>query len=417
MNTVAVTFNTATRRGGSRSPAPPALTSTPPARREPTRAQQRQHPPSSQALIVGAGDDQSVHGCGNRLTSRITDPTADIAGGGSSQIPAVRQPASPPRAPGQYSWRVPRASSPTTMVDRADPAARIIRPLLRRQRRRRQGALRAGGATGGGARRRRRPSVVRPTPRYASTSRALRARHPSRASAPEGGGRAEVDATERWSADDLGDHLHDAAGSPKVLREVTDREVLSFQPAVKRSPRPPASRAGARESRTCTRGRHADPSLSKRMRPVVWLHAARLLSTMSRRRRGETPNTVAFRIETGAKSGPASSTRPSSERTFDSAYGVSGFSGASSSTAASVSDAPYIEQDEANTNRRTPASRRRGRAGAASLISAVNPASGRRADRSSRRKHASNPRVRRARPRTSRGTTRPVRPPPSRSPE
>ena len=93
------------------------------------------------------------------------------------------------------------------------------------------------------------------------------------------------------------------------------------------------------------------------MRPVVWLHAARLLSTMSRRRRGETPNTVAFRIETGAKSGPASSTSPSSERTFDSAYAVSGFSGASSSTATSVSDAPYIEQDEANTNRRTPASR------------------------------------------------------------
>src|SRR5215211_2089434 len=65
---------------------------------------------------------------------------------------------------------------------------------------------------------------------------------------------------------------------------------------------------------------------------------------------------VAFLIETGAKSGPASAASASSARTFDSAYAVSGFSGALSSTASSE-DAPYMLQDDENTNRRTPASR------------------------------------------------------------
>ena len=55
------------------------------------------------------------------------------------------------------------------------------------------------------------------------------------------------------------------------------------------------------------------------MRPVVCPQATRLFSTMSSRSRGEAPKTVALRIETGAKSGPASAKSPSSARTFDSA--------------------------------------------------------------------------------------------------
>ena len=82
---------------------------------------------------------------------------------------------------------------------------------------------------------------------------------------------------------------------------------------------------------------------------------------MSSRSRGETPYTVAFRIETGAKSASGEREQPSSARTFDSAYGVSGRSGALSSSASSVPDAPYIEHDEAKTNRRTPASLAAGR--------------------------------------------------------
>src|SRR5205823_5640671 len=103
--------------------------------------------------------------------------------------------------------------------------------------------------------------------------------------------------------------------------------------------------------------RQAEPSLSSRIRPVVCAHAARLLRTTSRRSRGETPYTVAFRIDVGANVSSASSQSPVSASTLDAAYAVSGRSGADSSSASSVPDAPYIEQEEANTNRRTPASR------------------------------------------------------------
>jgi hypothetical protein len=68
---------------------------------------------------------------------------------------------------------------------------------------------------------------------------------------------------------------------------------------------------------------------------------------MSARRRGEKPKAVALRIDTGTKSPSAIATRSASTRTFDSAYGVTGFIGASSSSTSSVPDAPYTEQVEA----------------------------------------------------------------------
>jgi len=97
------------------------------------------------------------------------------------------------------------------------------------------------------------------------------------------------------------------------------------------------------------------PFLS-RIRPVVNAQPTRLFRTTSSRRRGEAPYAVALRSETGEKPESASSTRPSSERTFDSAYGVSGLSGASSSSASSRPEAPYMLHDEEKTNRETPAS-------------------------------------------------------------
>ena len=68
---------------------------------------------------------------------------------------------------------------------------------------------------------------------------------------------------------------------------------------------------------------------------------------MSARSRGENPNAVALRIETGTKSSSASAIRSSSTRTFETAYGVTGLSGASSSTSSSPDCAPYTEQVEA----------------------------------------------------------------------
>ena len=59
---------------------------------------------------------------------------------------------------------------------------------------------------------------------------------------------------------------------------------------------------------------------------------------------------------TGEKWTSASSCNASSARTFDSAYGVSGRSGASSSRRSSSLAAPYIEHEEAKTKRPTPAS-------------------------------------------------------------
>ncbi len=77
---------------------------------------------------------------------------------------------------------------------------------------------------------------------------------------------------------------------------------------------------------------------------------------MSTRMRGESPYAVPFRMNTGEKSSSARTVSPSSARTFDSAYAVTGRSGASSSTNDSSAAAPYMLQDEEKTNRRTPAS-------------------------------------------------------------
>ena len=68
---------------------------------------------------------------------------------------------------------------------------------------------------------------------------------------------------------------------------------------------------------------------------------------MSARSRGENPNAVALRSENGTKSLSASSARSSSTRTLEIAYGVTGLSGASSSTSSSPDCAPYTEQVEA----------------------------------------------------------------------
>ena len=68
---------------------------------------------------------------------------------------------------------------------------------------------------------------------------------------------------------------------------------------------------------------------------------------MSARSRGEKPNAVALRRYTGVKSSSARRCRSSSTRTFDSAYGVTGRSGASSLTRSSPPDAPYTEHVDA----------------------------------------------------------------------
>ena len=100
-------------------------------------------------------------------------------------------------------------------------------------------------------------------------------------------------------------------------------------------------------SSACTSGRHGVPSDSTLIVFDSSAWPTRLFSTMSARSRGENPNAVALRIDTGTKSASASSAMSSSTRTFDSAYGVTGLSGASSSTSSSPDCAPYTEHVEA----------------------------------------------------------------------
>ena len=99
-------------------------------------------------------------------------------------------------------------------------------------------------------------------------------------------------------------------------------------------------------SRACTSGRHGVPSESTRTSPVETAWPTRLFSTMSARSRGENPNAVALRRNTGEKESSAIAATSSSTRTLLSAYGVSGRSGALSVTRSSPA-APYTEQVDA----------------------------------------------------------------------
>ena len=89
-----------------------------------------------------------------------------------------------------------------------------------------------------------------------------------------------------------------------------------------------------------TSGRQGVPSESTSTSPDRSAWPTRLFSTMSARSRGEKPKAVALRMNTGLKSPSASACRSSSTRTLDSAYGVTGRSGASSATSSSPPEAP-----------------------------------------------------------------------------
>ena len=85
-------------------------------------------------------------------------------------------------------------------------------------------------------------------------------------------------------------------GLPHDLGQLADAVVLVVRAHVERlvpdelrSEQPAAAPAAAVMSRTCTRGRHGVPSLMIMTLPVVNAQAARLLSTTSRRTRGEAP--------------------------------------------------------------------------------------------------------------------------------
>ena len=80
-------------------------------------------------------------------------------------------------------------------------------------------------------------------------------------------------------------------------------------------------------SRMCTSGRHGEPSLCSSTLPVVTACPTRLLTTMSARRRRDTPYAVALRRYTGENVSSASSLTSCSTRTFDSPYGVTGLNG------------------------------------------------------------------------------------------
>ena len=84
-----------------------------------------------------------------------------------------------------------------------------------------------------------------------------------------------------------------------------------------------------------TMGRHGVPSLFSITFPDVNAHATRLFSTTSKRSRGETPYAVAQRRNVGLNSSVASFETSCSTRTFETPYGVTGFSGEVSSTGAS----------------------------------------------------------------------------------
>ena len=78
-------------------------------------------------------------------------------------------------------------------------------------------------------------------------------------------------------------------------------------------------------SSTWTTGRHGLPSLIIAMRFVVQASAHRSLITMSNRMRGEGPNAVALRRNTGAKPFSAMADRSRSTSSLHSAYAVCGF--------------------------------------------------------------------------------------------
>ena len=67
----------------------------------------------------------------------------------------------------------------------------------------------------------------------------------------------------------------------------------------------------------CTIGRQGVPSLLSSTFPEVNAQATRLLSTRSKRRRGETPYAVALRRNVGLKSASASVATSCSTRTLE----------------------------------------------------------------------------------------------------
>jgi hypothetical protein len=89
-------------------------------------------------------------------------------------------------------------------------------------------------------------------------------------------------------------------------------------------------------SSACTSGRHGVPSLFIATCRVVQARPDRLLSTMSKRCRGEAPNAVALRMNVGEKSSLASARRSRSTSVLQSAYAVCGFTGLVSSTVPSA---------------------------------------------------------------------------------
>src|SRR6266545_2772174 len=108
-------------------------------------------------------------------------------------------------------------------------------------------------------------------------------------------------------------------------------------------------------SSTCTSGRQGVPSLLMRTSPDVNAWPARLFTTMSARRRGETPYAVAFRRKVGLNRSSAIGLTSRSTSTLDSPYGVIGLNAAPSVSIASPPEAPYRLHDEENRNRGTPA--------------------------------------------------------------
>ena len=86
----------------------------------------------------------------------------------------------------------------------------------------------------------------------------------------------------------------------------------------------------------CTSGRHGEPSLVMAISRVVNASPDRLLSTMSKRMRGEAPNAVALRRNVGEKLSSAS--RPTSRSTspLQTPYAVWGLIGDVSSTTPSA---------------------------------------------------------------------------------
>src|SRR5678809_257699 len=88
--------------------------------------------------------------------------------------------------------------------------------------------------------------------------------------------------------------------------------------------------------------------------PVVNATPTRLLTTISARRRGDTPYAVALRKKIGLKRASASCATSRSTSTFDRPYAVIGLNSAFSSSSASPA-APYKLQDEAKRKRGTPA--------------------------------------------------------------